>query len=350
MKLLFVGLLSSAMLLSGCADPSGPLAPKVSPSELFASIVIDVESGIFAVGDSIDFKATALSISKDTIPLIGRSLEWGVSDPSKIRIDQNGRVHFLKSSDDAIVYPWVRWTYNGVTRADSAYLVITQNRPPVASIKIRQSGDSARVSTDAAGNCCAFSVIAVDAAGDSLVPIRAPVWSNPRVAESELNIGYYGALGIRLGFGQYSVMSKVIGPFWLKTETLVYGTLMRDSIKLMGLYPLGGRVTISPDPITAEISTTSIGYSHKGYSHIVQPCGSIEFSNRMTQPIEVVFDEPEKVSGCVPGDAIGNIDSVARNAIISRKIPSGTVRWTARVKGSGPLAPAVSGTVTTREP
>jgi hypothetical protein len=321
------------------------LVPKLSPSELFASMVIDIASGVVAVGDSIDLKATALSISKDTIPITGASLQWGVSDPSRLRIDQNGRVHFLKHSNGDVVYPWVRWTSNGVTRADSASLVITQSRDPITRIQIRQSGDSARVSTDDGGTCCAFFVIARDADGDSLGLIGAPVWSDPRFAESQLMISYLGTFGIQWGLGQYFIMSKVIGPFWLKTETLVYGTVLRDSIKLMGLYPLGANVRLTPDPVTAEISTVS-----NGYTKTVQPCGAIEFNNRLTQPIEVEFDDASKVSGCVPGDASGNIDSIARNATISRKIPSGTVRWTARVKGSGPVAPTVSGTVTTREP
>lgn len=345
MKLLFLGLISSVISLAGCADPSGPLAPKLPPSQLLASITIDVGSAIVAVGDSIDLKAVALSITKDTLPIEGNSLEWGVSDASMLRVNQNGRVYVLRESAGTIVYPWVRWTSNGVTRADSSYFVITQNRDPVASIQIRPQGDSVRTGLPGSGTCCGVSIIARNAAGDSLGLIRAPLVSNPEFSQSQLIISYLGPLGIQIGSGQYLVGSRVIGPFWLMTEAVVYGTLMRDSIQMMGLYPPSTNIRITANAISGEITSVS-----NGFTKIVQPCGAIEFNNRMTQPIEVIFDDTSKVSGCVPGDPKGNIDSIARNATISRKIPLGTVRWTARVKGSDPSSPTISGTVTTREP
>ncbi len=331
---------SLAIALTSCADPSGPLPPTLKPSQILTSISLNIESAIAAVGDSLDFQVKAVSLSGDTLPITGNSLEWGVSDASVMRIDQNGRAHMLKASGGNVVSPWVRWTSNGITRTGAAYIVITQNRDPVTNLEIRPKGDSVRTALPETGICCGVSIIARNATGDSLGLIRAPLLGD----QEGLTISYFGPAGVTLGLGQYLVGTRKVGPFWLYTEALVYGTMLRDSIQMMGLYPLNAAVTIKADPTTAEISSVS-----NGYSKVIQPCGSILFINQLIQPVEIIFDDTSKVSGCVPGDAKGNIASFTRGSV-ERKISSGTVRWTARVVGSSPSAASISGTVITREP
>ncbi len=332
-------------ILSGCADPSGPVPPNLPPSETFTSIRIDVGSAVVAVGDSLDLKATAYTLTGDTLVIPPNELKWGVSDASMLRTDQSGRVHMLKVSGGNIVYPWVRWTTNGTTRVDSAYVVITQDRDPITSIQIRPQGDSARTAMPEFGFCCGVSVIAKSATGDSLGLIRVPLEVVGIKPAQVLNT-YLGPVGVTIGYGQYIIGVRLPGPFWLKAKALVYGMLLQDSIQMMGLYPLSTRVTISLDATTSEITSLS-----NGHTQTVQKCGTVEFRNDgISQPLEVIFDDPSKVSGCVAGDATGNIESIGRNAVVSRKVPSGPVKWTARVKDSGAQSPVITGTITTREP
>ncbi len=330
-------------MFAGCADPSGPLPSNLPPDKTFSYIKIDIESALVAVGDSVDLKATAYALSGDTLVIPPGELRWGVSDASMLRTDQNGRIQMLKASGGDIVYPWVSWTTDGITRSDSAYLIITQNREPIASIQIRPQGDSVRTAAPASGACCGVSVIARSASGDSLGLVRAPLTVDPGISTYDVLISYMGPTGVLFGLGQYLVHVRKLGPFWLRAETIVYGTLLRDSIQMFGLYPSSTYVTLSPDRVTGEITSAT-----NGFTETIQPCGSMTFRNDRLQPVEIIFDDPGKVSGCVPGDATGNIDSLARNATLSRKLPAGTVKWTARVKGNP--STSVTGTVITREP
>lgn len=341
MNVFKMGIIACAMSLLGCADPSGPLPPNLPPSKVFTAISLNVDAVIVAVGDSLDLFPTAFSITGDTLPIEGNALEWGVSDGSILTVDQNGRVHMIKESGGDIVTSWVRWTSNGATRSDSAYILVTQTREPVARLQIRPQGDSVRIS----GDCCGVSIIAKSATGDSLGIIRAPLVGDPALKLSELLILYWGPWGVSIGLSQYTVAGDRLGPFWLRTEALVYGTLLSDSIQMIGLYPPKSTVEFKTDPISTEITSVS-----DGHTRFIQPCGTIQFWNRTSDTLEIVFDDPTKVSGCNPGDPTGDIPSLARNAMIERKVPSGTVGWSARIKGSPPSSKTVTGTVTTKEP
>lgn len=347
MKLSLLGIVAVICILPGCADPSGPRPPNLHPSETLTSIKMNIAAAVIAVGDSIDLKATAYTLTGDTLVIPAGELQWESGDVTMLRTDQNGRMHALKSSGDNVLYPSVRWTNNGITRTSTSYVIITQNREPVTSIQIRPQGDSTRTAMPEIGLCCGISVIARSATGDSLGLIRVPLAVDSGISAAEVQISYMGPIGITLlGIGQYWVGVKRVGPLWLRAEALVYGAQMRDSIQMFGLYPLSVRATFMRDVFSGKITSVS-----DGNTHIIQHCGSIEFNNKeIAQPIEIIFDNPEKVSGCVPGDATGNIASIAQGATVSRKIPSGTVKWTARIKDSDPSSRVITGTVTTREP
>lgn len=344
MKISNLCILSMAAAVLGCSDPSGPVPPNLPPSQVLSALSLNVGAAVVAVGDTLDLSAVAISLSGDTIAIPPEELEWGVSDASKLHVDQDGRVQMLKASDGDIVYPWARWTSYGITAADSVYVVITPTSEPVASLQIRPVGDSIKTALPENGACCGVSIFARNVAGDSLGLIRAPLLGDGSLTDMELIISYIGPLGASFGLGQYLVGVRKLGPFWLHTEALVYGTLLRDSIQMLGVYPSNASVTIQPDPVTSEISSVS-----NGHSKVVQPCGAIRFTNRMAEPIEIIFEDTTMVSGCVPGDPTGNIPSIPRLGSVERKIPAGTVRWTARIKDSHPSSPTVSGTVITKE-
>lgn len=330
----------AAGILTACSDPTGPVPPSLKSAELLKSLKLNVKAAILAVGDSIDLKAVGISLSGDTIAIPDNEIVWGTSDPDRVRVNQNGRVHVIKHSDGGLVSPWVRWTSHGVTRADSSFFVTTQNRDPVARLEIRPLGDSLRIAIPDVGVCCGVSVIARNAAGDSLGVIRSPLTGD----HDGVTVNYNGAFGISFGWGQYTVFTRRLGPLWLRTEAFVYGQLLRDSLQLISLYPLNAAITFQAHSVTGEMSSTA-----GGNTKLIQPCGSIEFMNFYNEPIEVTFDDPSLVSGCVAGDATGDIETISAFGTISRKVPSGTVTWTARVKNKGALSPSVSGTVTTRE-
>lgn len=344
MKTSHLCILSMAAAVLACSDPSGPVAPQLPPSKILNGLSLNVGAAISAVGDTLDLSAVAISLSGDTIAIPPGELEWGVSDASMLHVNQDGRVHILKASDGNIVYPWARWTSYGITAADSAYVVITPTREPVAKLKIRPQGDSIKTALPESGACCGVSIFALNVAGDSLGLIRAPLLGDGSLSQMELIISYMGPAFASLGFGQYLVGVRKLGPFWLHTEALVYGTLLRDSIQMLGVYPSNAMVAIKPDPITSEISSVT-----NGHSKVIQPCGAIMFQNQMASPIEIIFEDTTMVSGCVPGDPTGNIPSIPRFGHAERKIPAGTVRWTARIKDSPPSSPTVSGTVITKE-
>ena len=347
MRALRLAVVVSAIVVSACADPSGLRAPVLPPSEVLSRLVVNIPSAIVAVDDSLDLSMVALSATDDTIPVMGGSTpEWYVSDPSRLRVSQSGRVIALKASNDDVVSAGVRWTLNGVTRTDAAHLVITATRLPVARIQIWARGDSTRTSFFNNGSCCGVYIVARNAAGDSVGLLRAPLTTDPSYSASQVMISYLGSIGPLIGLAQYYVSTRIIGPYWLYAQSLVYGTPMRDSTQFTGLYPPEAVVTFTQDSGSVQIESLS-----HGNTNTMQPCGALRFTNKTAVPIDITFDDPAKASGCRSADSTGNIENLLPGKNADRKFPVvGTAVWTARARDAGPGGAALSGTVIMREP
>lgn len=338
----FVFSLIIVVSVFGCTHPDSPSAPTTPLPKLLATASVFPASIIAAVGDTLNFNSHAISITGDTISNDSIYVTWNVSDPAVLKIDRSGRGIALKHSSGNIVNVIATIVSNGVTRNASSLVLVTPVRQPISRLVI-SARDSTAFGSGSIDICCGININGYGSEGESFGLIRAPLIPN---VTKGITFGYLGSTGALLGLGQYFVQSKVIGKYWLKTEAYVYGTLLNDSLEMLGLYPSDAVITISQDSGSVDISSLQ-----EGYTALAQPCATIRFANKSNQPISVEFDDSTKASGCLPTDLKGKIPSIGPNANGDRKFPNlGKVSWVVRALGPGAGGRPLTGNVEFRVP
>lgn len=343
-------LLAATILTAiGCADPSAPPNSYPPMEEVLASIAVSTEAVILAVGDSLQITASAKNIFGESLPLgSGMPVAWQSQASKTVSVDSNGVLHALKAtSEDEYITITAKWTYGGVTSTAEVLANVTATQQPIAGIRV-VSSDSARSGwvEPLSGSLSGVSVTTVDADGRQIGIPRIPLTLHDSMPTGTISTIFLGRIGALVGLGQYAVMSRAVGEFWLYAQSTVYGVVMRDSLRFTGLYP-----ALAEIPIIQDSSSNALISKFSGQEVFVQPCGLVHFKNVSNMPIDIVFDDSTAAAKCVPVDQAGNILNLNTNQTATRKFPAvGTVRWTVRDPATGTLLTRVSGKITMKVP
>ncbi len=347
------GVLSLLLIASGgCTDASAPRQPLIPEAELLRRLVVTPDRSILAVDSTVQLSVTAENYLGEPLPIDMTALRWSSTDSARVRVDANGKVTAKAETSMLSLLPSVtaEWTLHGVTQKAQAQFNITRTQFPVTRLRI-VAPDSTRSSTP---------YEAVDLNGMTWMDVLADTGSSASSVKSLIlplqpvdslrkfvSASNYGAFAALYGKPRYAVTSSVIGEYWLYTYAWVYGTLMRDSLRMTGLYAYDASI-----PFVLDSATNTIESRFINETVIVQPCGLVRFLNQLPMAIDIVFDDPGKATGCVAGDLTGNIENIpARSGKQFRKFPAtGTVRWTLRNRATGELLPSITGLITIKRP
>ena len=345
----YIRLYTTALLLAvgGCVDPSAPERIPTPLEHIPTQLMVSPDAIVLALGDSLLLQASAISLSGDSLPIGDTPVTWSSDDIRTVSVDARGMIKAHQvMSPDLLVQITARWTFNGATQQATATVNVTPTRQPIAGIRIVPK-DSLRTSWSPGSLVVTWlTVVAVDANGDSVTTLRAPVRGHDTLPSSQIIPLYLGRAGVLTGGAPYGIQSKVIGDYWIYTHATVYGVFVQDSARFTGLYAYDAQI-----PIVTDSATNIVVSRFANQDVVVQPCGEVKFQNQSGTPADIVFDDPEKATGCTPSDQTGNIENLGAGQTGGRKFRApGRVKWTFRNRETGQLIPHVSGTIVMREP
>ncbi len=232
--------------LAGCVDSSAPTGINVPEKDVLRELIVSDQVLIMNVKDTAIISVSALNVLGDTIPLRNGILKWKSSELALATVDSVGRVIAQSPTTfKDFVSITASFNYNGVTRTQDIVVNVTPTRLPIAGLKV-----VSRDSTRSSSNETSFfppanwaTAIAVDVNEDS---VAAPVLLlSPSVGKDGtvlvVNLGEIG----QMYFGApYVIISRYVGPYWIRTSARVYGIQMHDSLQYTGLYPADTRIQI----------------------------------------------------------------------------------------------------------
>lgn len=337
--------------LVACVESSAPPPPVTKPEDALMRALSFPETMILAETDTGRIRLSAINVFGDTVlPSENAVIKWTSSDVATATVDTNGVVTARRTAGNEKISITAKWSQDGVTKSAVTSVYVTATRLPIDHIDF-VSRDSTRTSASELGKGPGnwAVVIARNVNGDSLLAPLPIVTTAPSSKVASLGVLVYplGSLAFLLGgTGPYAIISRHIGDYWLYAEAMVYGTMMRDSLKFTGLYVPATTIQIARDSLAGALVSP-----RAGVELVVQPCGSVNFQNQSQIPIDIVFDDSTKTGQCVPSDQIGNIANILPGGTATRKFPAvGTVQWTVRDRNTGQLTPTASGKVSMRVP
>jgi len=350
LSLAFGGLIGVVIGLSACVDSSASVQPVIPPRELPSQVTVTPDWVVATVGETVPLTLTAQNLVGEPMP-VDSTVQWISSDTMTMTVDARGRMYARKATEPTAV-PWVtaRWTQKGATKEARAWINITQTRRPISGLHIVPV-DSTRTGWGYDPNAFdQYTWVAIrTGTEDPMNPMdyfSLPLYTDGTSPLGHVVVANFGVLGMMFKQAPYALTSKIIGDYWLYTHASVYGTHMRDSVRLTGLYPYDGVIPFTRDSATKVILSRFINQDV-----IVQPCGEVRFINQLSTPFDIVFDDSTKATGCTPFDPSGNIENIGPGGTGGRKFSAvGTVRWTMRNRETGQLLPSVTGTITMKKP
>lgn len=336
-------------VLMGCVESSAPRMDPIPHDQVLQSLKLSVLGATMAVGDTLRMAIEAKSLSGERIDIVsGAPPVWTSSDLTKARVDSNGVIVAVGPTGTDEVIITAKWTYRSVTREATVNVMITSERHDIASIML-VSLDSTRIGAVSEldlGSSPMISAIALNSAGQPVPEVKI------RVTPMQLDEVLYNGIGVfdlsLLGLSGMHLLigGTYLGPFWMYASGLFYGVPLIDSLQYTGLYPAVENIAISRDTLTGLLVSPQAG-SHT----IVQRCARMTYKNDSPFPIDIIFDDPAAVTGCVAGDGSGDIINILPGQTQIRKVPSERdIRWTVRRNDTGVIQPEMTGVLTMRDP
>lgn len=285
----------------GCNDPSEAPSFLQSPEEIFWELELNhraVNLALVAPYDTITLKAVARNVYGDVMEHQGEVRI--VSESDRIVVFPDGRVQATGQTSATGVVVIATCTVNGVTRTDTAKIVVTAvEKPPVMesfSIQLPPQ-DSSRLAALHVWDMTfkRIPLSAIDAAGNPI----------PRV------IAHYRSSEPSVGVLQDSWQGFVLG--YLPGELTVHASATVYGVNKIDTLPL----TITNRLVQAQIVRDG---DIAEYETTIAASGAVYWLNFTRDSLDIVFDEPEQaekacctLAGLQLGDTSGNISPFIRN-------------------------------------
>jgi hypothetical protein len=308
-------------------------------------------NAIMAVGDTMSLTLTGQSVAGDPLTSFD-SIEYILQTPTdtiRTRISANGLVTALTpSGTNKPVLVEVIGFKDGVARADQAVIQIVATTFPNATLSIQPiSPDSAKLAwgstkvitpviRNTSGQSVASPQIRYEyGPGDSTtLQCYVPNFvATPTLTQAQLKLTTCGSNSNAGSVTLDRIHAFRAGTAWVHATVLVFGVVLRDSVKYTLTNPYTGNVSVGPtellpgDPLRANI--------------IIAPGGTITFVNSFPAAIGAsvswTLDNPGAATASNPpatyGDTIGNISAIDASQFTSKRrfLTAGVYTWTAKV-------------------
>lgn len=335
---------------SACVDVSAVPLKQVEPDDLLSYVKASTPALVMYTGESIKLSLTAYAMAGNPLFIDDPGqVYWKSLDPEQVSIDSVGLVtaHLPSTSVVNIIG---LWSHKAVTKADTISVYVTSDYDSFDSIRI--------VSLDSTVSGAGFFYFSLPPrvridllSGDSVVRKGSPLPLT--ITAPGMSVDFLGDVDGTgdLVFGIYNRRSYT-GPFFIHAIGTVYGLPVSDSVKWSGVYPALDHVNIESVDGFDEIVIA------EGKSEVVlQPCGTIVFSNISSTPIDIVFDDSTSISHCdedgfpLPPTTQGNIYGLASGGSAGKKFSSAGRRdWRIRHAGTKKEYLQASGSFITKHP
>lgn len=336
-------LCATSLTTLACVDVSVPKVTPPTEAELLVRVRAAQKGFLAAQGDTFRISLRATNLKGQLIEIAPEdSLVFISSNEDMVRVDADGLITAVKPTAGQLVTIVISLTKKSVTRLDTATIVVVPNPVSVASIKITPV-DSTRLGVLSGQQFIRIS--AHDATGKKIPNLFIPIAFDRDFPQATgfivLTTIVYSAADTAyrrsvLNFGFF-------GDLWLLASVNAFGTVLRDSVKFTGIYPSMQMITIDQHETLKTITS-----AQANQNFLLQPCGSVMFSNATAEQIDIIFDDPSAVNECVLGDETGNITALEPGGMAIRKFRDLATRtWTVR-NAAGTVLTAVSGKVTTK--
>lgn len=292
-----------AMSLTACGQPDSPVATTTDASSLIWRLKLNTKAVTLAVGQTQVLVAMPRAISGDTLTS-SVAPKFVSTDTTRVRVDANGTVTAVKPTTSAVSVIASLLT-NGVTTADTASIVVTQNPQAVGSISIHPTGnDSAKSAVSAYQT---LDLVEKDTAGNTITGLAVQLISLDTTILT-FNSGY--------------VYGKSPGTTTIIATTTSYGVVKSDTVTWTITNPTSlylyvyGKASATPlSPVAAVITVN----------------GTVNVYNASGAVASITFDTPS-------ANIVGNPTNMATYAIVPVKFTAaGTYTYKDNLGNAGTI-------------
>lgn len=358
------GIASLSLCLWGMACVGGaPSVPGLrAPGTTLGAVSISPQNAILSVGGTFPIVLTGQAVTGAPITNVD-SVQYvlaSVADTQRVRIAANGMVTGLASSGVTPVRIRGFAFKDNVGNGDELIVQVTPTAITGATLSIQPVvPDTAKIARGAAKTI--VPVVRNAATGQSVSSVNMRLTVRPvdaaRMAGYTPSLQTPGLDGVSVQFNNAisgSSLNRIAaiageGTAWVYAEANVYGTLLRDSVQYILLYPATGTIDMRIFGGTGlQAMPTSTTPMHGYY----QVGATITFStsiNELPVPISYTFDNPAGATAAVPpapvGGTSGNVVGLLNGQSSARRfLTPGTYTWTGTVGGN--IAPFSGQTAT----
>lgn len=312
------------VLTGACINIEGPENRSSPESELLKDITLASHSIIMSVGDSLKVSLQATTFDGTILQSNVLEMQWRSSSNENVQVDSLGVLRAIMAAKEPIVII-ASAKYGPVTKADTMEVIVTNERLDISALRITlldssnvgyEFSDLPRIMVDAYDQ---DSLIETGLRMNLSVP-RAPIGIELR----EVNA---------LGQSIFSIRndSSFIGEFYILLNANVYGRPLRDSARMLGLYPASYITLIAWDN---DLLNPFFQFSSDTF--FVQRCASLGFYNITPQVMDIIFDSAASMSGCESSDGDLNIYNLFPGGYEVRRVSTeGMLQWYGRSSITG---------------
>lgn len=287
-----------AFILSACSVVNDPRVRSIGISEVLSNFSFETQAAIMATDDSLPINMIATNINGGNIEIIHDSILWSSSNPSLLTVSDKGVIRASGVSDNPVLVI-AAYTHNGSTKRDTLLVTITQNKGTATSVSIVPL-DSTRIGSD-------IDLI------KGQVRLRIDLYSGETLSSRGVNLPLVADQKNILLTRRYdasengdyyeirndaSVGAPVIGRFTVFVSLNYYGSVLRDSIELSGLYPAYRELAwIIQGPDSIGILSSE--------KRLQQPCAATVIRVFTLEPVDILFSDSlsaaNECSSFIPG-------------------------------------------------
>lgn len=287
-------LIGACIWLTSCVDIQGPAPQSLKPDKILSEFRLPVRAIMMKVADTLSLSAEAILMDDSRIEVPADSIAWISQDSSLVYIDGYGRL-IGKEQSTTPVGVVASYKLSGTTKADTIPVLVTLDRINANNVRLAVL-DSTIVGANASGVSVGLPRVRVDLYNDeSEVLIGAEI---PIHAPAPVVLSYTSSSGGESVFFSVRNDKGYLGPFWINTSVLLYGSEIADSVLFNGIFPATGVIIGIQSDGEGGIQTAEMLPDDPVPN--LQPCGWVLVMSAMPdRVVDVVFsDSSADVSGC----------------------------------------------------
>jgi hypothetical protein len=285
------------LVAAACSDPAQPSAVQ-APDQLFWSLRLNhhaINVSTTAPYDTVTLVATPYNVNGEALPN-APTATFKSADASVLAFPTGMIKGVTQQSSATGTLVIATLTYHGVTRADTAYVTVTNvaSPPQLTDFSIQlAAGDSNRIASQGYFDTRTKTLPLFARASGATIP-RFNVFfesSNRTVATVNRSTGVVTAL--------------LPGTVTIRASAMTYGVPSTDSVEF-----------VVTDPLAVAITYKTVGEQH--YDTFVSPGADVFWSNPTPDSVDLVFDDPSAAArggttffGVFLADSAGNIGPFA---------------------------------------